>query len=463
MSQERPIRLAAGAWSVEFERTSGWVRAIRLGAREVVRAVYSAVRSENWETLSQRVVHSHVLQGNDSFSASWRIEVDEVSYQWEGSLTCDGQSLEISWNGEAGQSFLTRRTGLCLLLPRELAGSTVTAQLFDGSKDRKPIPQTVDPNAPFKPYSRLEFETDGASCQIEFRGAGFGIEDQRNWTDASFKCYCETPAFPNAYKVNQGSLLSHTVRLNYVGEAGRFDRVACIDVTEGDHWFAIPRLGTVAAEPTGLASFNLEPLDTLDWSNAGLGTVFAVSGNFVDLNRNRPDMDEWDGVAFPVSPQVHAVDDRTIMENLWGLYDAAKSAKAIAGNKSVCVGPIRFAKATIAYEDPIHRRISPAWAVAVVAILSEAKADAICLLDGEDWTPEIREALILLAGQRELKPMRSQDPYQVYGFSLRDGRCVLINLKPYSVPVCFGDELQLEPYQIRVLAEGSDSSPPESR
>jgi hypothetical protein len=428
----------------------------------VVRAVYSAVRSENWDTLSQRVVHSHVLQGNESFNASWRIEVDDVSYLWEGSMNCDGRSLEISWNGEAGQSLMTRRTGMCVLLPRELAGSTLTAQLLDGSKVSKALSKSVDPNAPFEPFSKLEFESDGASCQIEFLGAGFGIEDQRNWTDASFKCYCETPAFPAAFTIEQGGSLSHTVRLTYEGEAGRFNRVACIDVADGDQWFAIPRLGTVAAEPTALASFALDPQDTLDWSIAGLGKVFAVSGNFVDLNRNRPDMDEWDGVAFPVSPQVHAVDDRTIMENLWGLYDAAKSAKAVAGNKSVCIGPIRFAKATNAYDDPIHRKISPPWALAVVAVLSEAETDAVCLLDGEDWTPEIREALGLLEGQRELKPMRSQDPYQVYGFSLRDGRHVLINLKPYSIPVCFSDELQLEPYQIRVFGEGSDLSPLES-
>lgn len=47
------------------------------------------------------------------------------------------------------------------------------------------------------------------------------MEDQRNWTDSSFKTYCTPPQLPYPGKVAAGTRISQTVRLTLVEHAGR--------------------------------------------------------------------------------------------------------------------------------------------------------------------------------------------------------------------------------------------------
>lgn len=69
---------------------------------------------------------------------------------------------------------------------------------------------------------------------------------------------------------------------------------------------------------------------------AGVGT----DANFAELNRNRPAAGAADFIAFPVSPQVHESDTRSLIENLAAQSHALQTAATFAGNRQIRVSPV---------------------------------------------------------------------------------------------------------------------------
>ena len=50
-----PIALTAGPLTMRFEPLTGLLRYIRIGDHEIVRALYAAVRDQNWATIPPRL------------------------------------------------------------------------------------------------------------------------------------------------------------------------------------------------------------------------------------------------------------------------------------------------------------------------------------------------------------------------------------------------------------------------
>ena len=450
MSQERPIRLKAGPWSVEVERTTGWARAIRLGGHEVGRAVYANVRDENWRTMSQRVVNHRAAQEEDRFEASWQIELDELGFSWETLVRCDGRSLTIEWIGTANQEIRTRRTGLCFLHPLELKGLPIEVAHSDGSLEGGAFPTLVEPNQPFFDISAISHPVAGAKVRIGFAGEVFEMEDQRNWTDASFKTYCRPQSWDQPYTLAPGQKVHHGVHLEFEGELVPIDRPCVTHLTPTGRTVRIPKLGTVSAAPVHGFDFVIPPERPEDWTGAGFGRVQYAGANFVDLNRNRPAIGDFDAVAFGATPQTHAFDERSIMENVRGLVDAIESANEITAGKPVCVGPIRFQNKRVEYDFRVDREIGPAWFLATVLACAEAGADACCILEGANFRGGLREAANLLEDVLEVELLDSIDPYRVVGFRIPDKGMILINMRSFATSVeCHGDH-ELEPYEVYV-------------
>ncbi len=63
-------------------------------------------------------------------------------------------------------------------------------------------------------------------------------------------------------------------------------------------------------------------------------------GNFVELNRNRPPEGMLNGLTYGICPQIHAMDDLSIMENLAAQADTVKTALGFAAGAPIIVGPV---------------------------------------------------------------------------------------------------------------------------
>jgi hypothetical protein len=206
------------------------LRYVRFGGVEVVRRLYAAVRDRNWGTVAPELSNVELEVADDSFSLrfdAWNVDPElGVDFSWHGELAGgrDG-TLTCSLDGTAEDEFEYNRIGWCVLHPAENAGQRYRATT-EGGPQADTLPETIGPQmlvdglpAPIFPsFSTLEIEVaDDVWAQFAFEGDVFEMEDQRNWTDASFKTY-STPlslGFPHSAK--RGDRIAQSVRLRVSG------------------------------------------------------------------------------------------------------------------------------------------------------------------------------------------------------------------------------------------------------
>ncbi len=217
MSEREPLK--AGALALELEE--GALRYFKFGQTEVLRRVYAAVRDGTWETLPGRVIEQHREIEADSFYIVFRrldeSEDGQIRFAWEGSLVgSEDGSVTFSMEGEALTEFLSNRIGLCVLHPSSASGASVQALHTDGTITESRFPELISPQQPFFDLRGIlhKVSTPGQpECWLETRFAGdvFEMEDQRNWTDASYKTYSTPLSLPFPVRVAEGTRIRQSV------------------------------------------------------------------------------------------------------------------------------------------------------------------------------------------------------------------------------------------------------------
>jgi hypothetical protein len=216
------MELRAGPLTLVFEPALAFVRYVRLGDREILRGVYAAVRDRNWGTVPPRVSNLHLERTDDSFHATFDVECQagEIDFSWRGTLAGEGDgTLTFRFEGTARSTFLRNRIGFCVLHPmRECAGQPCTVEEPDGSTVTGSFPDTIAPHQPFFNIQTLSHEVvPGVTADVRFAGDIFEMEDQRNWTDASYKTYCTPLAQPYPVEVTAGTRVEQSVTLRLQG------------------------------------------------------------------------------------------------------------------------------------------------------------------------------------------------------------------------------------------------------
>jgi D-apionolactonase len=219
-----PLRLRAGPATAWLERESGFLRRIAYGDCEVVRGIYGAVRDRNWGTVTPEISYDQLEQRSDSFAVRFvaRCVQGEVDFVWEGRITgsADG-GIHYEFDGVAQSAFERNRIGLCVLHPLAgCAGQPCEVQTVDGEWLRLEFPRFIAPHQPFQNVRSIRHEVaPGVSVEVGFEGETFETEDQRNWTDASFKTYGTPLAMPFPVAVRPGDRVRQTVSIGFHGRA----------------------------------------------------------------------------------------------------------------------------------------------------------------------------------------------------------------------------------------------------
>ena len=220
----RPLELRAGPLTMRFEPQTAFLRHLRLGDHEVVRAIYAAIRDQDWATITPQVaIHEQEVKAD-----SFRIVFDAVcrrghiDYFWRGTLTGDKDGrVRYVFDGEARSDFQRNRIGFCVLHPIvECAGKPVSIEHSDGSAENGVFPRDISPHQPFFDIKVISYEAAGTgiSAKLEMDGDIFEMEDQRNWSDASFKTYCTPQSRPKPHPVRNGDRVQQSVALTLSGK-----------------------------------------------------------------------------------------------------------------------------------------------------------------------------------------------------------------------------------------------------
>ena len=209
------------AGPVRLSYSDGAVRYIEAGGKECVRGIYSALRDRNWGTVEGQIENETIDQRDDGFTVSFDSIHKEgtIDFSWSGKITGKSDGTVIfSMDGTAHSTFERNRIGFCILHPMALAGNRCVVTHSDETATEGVFPRYISPHQPFFDIRRIRCEVaGGVECETEFSGEIFEMEDQRNWTDASFKTYCTPLGLPFPVTVERGTGIRQSVTVRVFG------------------------------------------------------------------------------------------------------------------------------------------------------------------------------------------------------------------------------------------------------
>ena len=499
---EQGFELRAGPLSMRFE--SGGLRYIRYGRHEILRRVYVAVRDRNWGTAPSRVSLLKSEIERDSFRIEFDCETrrSELDFLWKGTITGEPDGAVVfSFDGVARSTFHRNRIGFCVLHPiTECAGRPCEVVHTNGETELGRFPAEIAPHQPFKDIRAITHEIlPGLRATVRLEGETFEMEDQRNWTDASFKTYGTPLDLPFPVEVKKGEQFSQRVMLTLTGRgpeptlisssgAGTSQGTRLLIETQAPR--KMPRIGLgVASHGQPLTKLELARLQTLNlWRlrvdlrlseddlearleraaaealalDAGLEAALFLSDEasdelqrllaavrrvrpriaswlifhiaekvtsarwvslsretlrrydpnapvgvgtnlwFTELNRNLPPVGETDLLCYALSPQVHADDDLTLVENLEAQAATVQNAKRLSGGRPLAITPVtlkpRFSASATGPEIPPEPGELPpsvdarqptlfaaAWTLGSVKYLAESGASSVTYFETTGW------------------------------------------------------------------------------
>lgn len=208
---QEPRRLFVGDFSFLYEQ--GLIRRLTVAGTEVVRMISAPVRDANWGTFPPTVLSSSIDEAPD------RVRIEEVFSVADGKLLADlvfdvradgVVSAKLTLTGK--ENVQTNRAGFTLLHP--IAGTTGTALTVthsDGRLVETKFPEHIAPGQPAIDITGLAHTVGDVDISITFEGETFETEDQRNWSDASFKTYCRPLSLPFPYTIAQGERVTQRI------------------------------------------------------------------------------------------------------------------------------------------------------------------------------------------------------------------------------------------------------------
>jgi hypothetical protein len=214
-TESEPVRLAAGPLAVEFD--GGGLRYVCYGEVEVIRAISFLARDENWGTHALKLDDVQIEQRDDAFEVRFRGTCGPGGSELQLSASIVGRAngqLEFNASATLAGDLLTNRTGFVVLHPLDVSGRPVVVETVDGQHTSTHFPEKIDPFQPFRDIRALTTQhSDALSVEVRMEGDTFEMEDQRNWSDASFKTYVRPLALPWPYTLAKGSTLAQSVKV----------------------------------------------------------------------------------------------------------------------------------------------------------------------------------------------------------------------------------------------------------
>ncbi len=214
-------RISVGALSFTLQGMA--LRWIRHHGIELLRGIAFVVRDADWGTYAPEVG----VEEDTSDDGHCRLVLAAAIEADTGRLTCSivveasEAELLVSAEATAAGNFRTNRTGFVVLHPASCAGQAARVERADGGLTDGRFPELISPHQPFLSIRMLEHgPASGLTVQTRCEGEVFEMEDQRNWSDASFKTYSRPLALPFPYVIQDGETVRQSVRVRITGGTG---------------------------------------------------------------------------------------------------------------------------------------------------------------------------------------------------------------------------------------------------
>ncbi|WP_194396636.1 hypothetical protein [Microbacterium atlanticum] len=204
----------SGAWSIE--RRGDEFADIAYDGRVVLRSVRAVVRDRNWDTAA--LVVDRVDESG--LALTLHVHSEGLGAELRGVVRAEVRGpgrLRLLTDLESATAFETNRTGLVVLHPPGLAGATLEVRHSGGTVEHSQYPVAVSPHQPAFDIAGLSWSHQGLDVELRFAGDVFEMEDQRNWTDASYKTYSRPLALPFPYALEAGERVVQSIDVSVSG------------------------------------------------------------------------------------------------------------------------------------------------------------------------------------------------------------------------------------------------------
>jgi D-apionolactonase len=430
--------LCAGSFTAFLEGAD--LRDLRFGGVELVRRLHFTLRDENWDTLPVALKNFSISADANSFLVSFDAQNrnHEIDFLWHATIQGEPSGkTTYSMSGQALRGFRYCRIGFCVLHPPQYAGRPYRGTTPSGCITGE-LPQTIGPQRYegglyfplFDAVSSLTVSLPGGvEPRFDFEGDLFEMEDQRNWTDGSFKTYCTPLSLGYPHTASAGQKFAQRVSITASGKpSASDDSRGTVNLSLGPPLaMRLPQLGLGIAthdeelsradkevlgelhldhlradlhlshrdsfggleraeqecfalgcdlelalfltdnardellalesrlplsvplarvlvfheqEPTTSQQWVQQVRDRLAPHLPGVQIGGGTNLYFADLNRSRPNTEGLDAVAYSINPQVHASDERSLVENLEAQRDTVTTARTFCGGLPVVVSPV---------------------------------------------------------------------------------------------------------------------------
>lgn len=265
------IPLRAGPVSMAFDLDNILLRYVKVGDQEILRAISAPVRDQNWATVAPNISNLRVVKQTDGFLLTFDVICKEgdIDFRWKGSISGTNKGvIEYSFDGEAHSTFKRNRIGFCVLHGPTAAGKPWVIETADGKTSKGKFPQFISPRQPAKNLKAITHEVaPGIRARVDLGGEIFEMEDQRNWTDASFKTYCTPLEIPYPVEIPKGTKVSQKIKISVEGDIQQIKptEIGGVVLTLGQKESPLPRIGLqVSREVQNLSQQQIERLKALN-------------------------------------------------------------------------------------------------------------------------------------------------------------------------------------------------------
>jgi D-apionolactonase len=207
------ISLKAGKLTMKF--SNGALRYISSGKNELIRMIYAAVRDRDWLTIIPVISDEEFDIKSNSFHIKFtcRYVSGDIDFMAQFEIKCNhDDSIILCMEGKANKTFQKNRIGFCVLHPVEsCAGKPCLITHTNGIVERSAFPDFIQSHQPFLDIRSMRWPASGGRCCLNFEGDIFETEDQRNWTDASFKTYSTPLSLPYPVTVSEGTVIRQRI------------------------------------------------------------------------------------------------------------------------------------------------------------------------------------------------------------------------------------------------------------
>ncbi|MEI6518596.1 MAG: PQQ-binding-like beta-propeller repeat protein [bacterium] len=413
--------LKAGPIHVKFQ--DGELRYLYVGKTEVLRRIYFAVRDSRWDTVIPELSVVNIDQQENSFTIKLTATAknDVADYDWTADITgtADGK-ITFKINGKANMDFSTPRIGLCMLLGTEaLAGKDY--ELLDEKGTMIPgiFPVNVhnDMLANLNSFRTLRYTTiDGMKITASLIDGSFGMEDQRNFGDSSYKAMSGLPyKYPNVMKNEKGTQTFVLEVANPVVEIAPIPTRIAIGELMAD--IKLPKLLPL-----------LSP---------------APKNGFMTYNRDAKKFADTGQLVMPYCPALHMPDEDTYMENIPTIVDWTSSLRAALPKANFRIDAITMNSPYLRPGPDARNKgvFGAAWSARVIKYLAMAGVQEASFTSSQAYAGIIQRRLGSLGGAQMLNvAIQQNSPATIDAFAARvNGKKLvwLINLtdQPQQVTI----------------------------